>query len=190
MWIDYKSLDSEYEINFMVVVSKCLLLCQKIEKAYRALNGITAIKNDPELINQMDIILKKHYHNKTLGNSIHTAIQNHEKSLIGIISKAYEDVPKLRNYFAHDVLTEVSSIISEPRPMEKSTSDYFDEELKNIYTAIIPLIELDDLLNRLGWVINEKGNPIALPKHVNYKDNMVKWIFVGFIEKDYLSDET
>lgn len=190
MWIDYHSLDSEYETNFMVVVSKCLLLCQKIEKAYRALNGLTAIKNDPTQNKHMDELYKKYYKNKTLGNSIYAAIQNHKTSFIGIISHAYKDVPKLRNYIAHDVLAGLLSIISEPRPMDIAVTDLIDKELKEIYKAIIPLIELDDLLNCLGWWINENEIPFTLPIHINYKKNMITWIFVGFDEKDYVSDET
>ena len=132
MWIDYHSLDSEYETNFMVVVSKCLLLCQKIEKAYRALNGLTAIKNDPTQNNHMNELYKKYYKNNTLGNSIYAAIQNHETSLIGIISHVYKDVPKLRNYIAHDVLAGISSIISEPRLNGITINDLIDQELTEI----------------------------------------------------------
>ncbi|GAB1366637.1 hypothetical protein MASR1M36_15080 [Candidatus Cloacimonadaceae bacterium] len=190
MWIDHNSLDSEFETNFMGVVSKCLLLCQKIEKAYCALNGITAFMNDPTQIKHMDEIFIKYYKNKTLGNSIHAAMRNHEKSFIGIISNAYKDVPKFRNYIAHDVLAGIISIISEPRPIEIAAIDIIDKELKQIYKAIIPLIELDDLLNCLGWWINENEIPFTLPIHINYKKNMINWIFVGFDEKDYVSDET
>ncbi len=40
MWIDYKSLSSEYEIYFLAAVAKALVLCQKIERSIAIQTGL------------------------------------------------------------------------------------------------------------------------------------------------------
>lgn len=189
MWIDTNSLNSTYEKDFLVVVSKCLMLCQKIEKAYKAINSITELQSNPELVNKMDDVIKHYMGNKTLGYSIDSAIKNHDNSPIGFISKRYKRANKKRNYIAHDSLTTLFSIISNHEPIPVTTHDIIADELKEIYNSITPLIDLDDALNCIGWIINENMNPFDLPVHTNNRKKMVKWIFDGFEEKDYLPDE-
>lgn len=190
LWIDIGSVSTEYERNFLITVSKCLLMCQKVEMAYRAIVGFTEFVSNGSYDKDS---LKKAFEkgvNRTIGQSRSYAEQSLKDSLIGVLSSYFPDIPKFRNYIAHDVLSQLSSIYSEPMLMRPEPNQIINKELKEIYSSVRSLIILDNALNCIMWTKNEHTNPLKLPVTWAYEKSMLKWIFDGFEEKDYLPDET